>query len=347
MPSEALALKMKQHGRSVEIAQQGDEDLGPLKLLPGVWKNGDSTRGRGWNMIALPFGTEPDSRINYRLLVNQYEETLQFTTVDKAVPNRGIERPDPSSGDPTISTDQFVVTLDYQQTISQLKAEDSPVSGDAGPPDLAIHHEPGLFLHMTNLTTNGLDVARLGTVPHGDSLLGLGTAVTSDGAPTIPAVNGLPIGATQDLNSGYLAPYKHFNDNPFKGTVPDPNFPGFDPVNPHLLLQLGMPPNVVRTTTLPFNTELEDAGIVNIPFIVKQANAAVMDSIFWIMELDEEGFDGSPKLVMQYLQNIGLDFFPRFDGQPGLIRWPHVSINTMEKVAPAEQADPYKTIPAV
>lgn len=347
MTNQGLALKMEKRGRSVEVAQEGDEDLGPLKLLPGVWRNGDSTQGRGWNMIALPFGTEPDSRINYRLLVNQYEETLQFSIVDKAVPNRGIQRPDPASGDPTIGTDQFIVTLDYQQTISQLRADDSPSSGDAGPPDLAIHHEPGLLLHMTNLTTNDLNVARLGTVPHGDSVLGVGKAEIFDGAPSIPAVNGLPVGATQDLSSGYLAPYKHFNDNPFKGTVPDPNFPGFDPVNPHKLLELGMPQNVVRTTKLPFNTELQDAGIRNIPFIVKQANAAVMDSTFWIMELDEVGFDGSPKLVMQYLQVVGLDFFPRFDGQPGLIRWPHVSINTMEKVAPPDQDRPYQTVPAV
>ncbi|WP_371168580.1 heme-binding protein [Aliiroseovarius sp. 2305UL8-7] len=347
MPTEALADKMRTYHRSVEVAQQGDDDLGPFKLLPGVWKNGDSTRGRGWNMIALPHGTEPDSRINYRVLVNQYEETLEFTMVDKAVPNRGIKRPNPESGDPTISDDQFVVTIDYQQTISQIAADDRPVSGKAGPANLAIHHEPGLFLHMTNLTTNNLDVARLGTIPHGDSLLGLGTAEVIDGAPTIPAVNSLPIGATQNLNSPYLTPYKHFTDNPFMGVITDAGFPGFDPVNPHLLLQLGMPGNVKRTTVLPFNTELEDAGIVNIPFIVDQANAAVMDSTFWILELDEEGFDGGPKLMLMYIQIVGLDFFQRFDGTPGLIRWPHVSINMMEKVGPPEETPKYRTIPAV
>lgn len=337
--------KLRSRGRTVEIAQQGDEDLGALTLLPGVWQNKDTTDGRGWNMIALPFATEPESRINYRMLVNQFNETLRFTTVDKAVPNRGIERGDPSLNNPSIDTDQLVVTLDYQQTIAQIAAEDQPVSGKAGNAGLAIHHEPGLFLNMTNLTTNGLDVARLGTVPHGDSLLGLGQSSTFDGPPTIPAVNGLPIGATQDLSSGYLAPYKHYVDNPFVGNVTLPGFPGFNPVEPHLLLELGMPGNVVRTTHLPFNTTLEQAGIVNIPFIVKQANAAVMDSHFWIMELDEPGFDGNPKLMMAYLQNVGLDFFPRFDGLPGLIRWPHVSINMMEKVAPAEDSPHYATMP--
>lgn len=347
MSNSELAQKFQSRYRSVEIARQGDDDLGPLKLLPGVWKNGDSTKGRGWNMIALPFATEPDSRLNYRLLVNQYEETLQFTTVDKAVPNRGISRPNPATGNPTENTDQLVVTLDYQQSIAQLAAEDRPDSGKAGPADLAIHHEPGLFLHMTNFTTSDLDVARLGTVPHGDSLLGLGQAEVINGPPTIPDVDGLPEGATKDLNSGYLSPYKHYHDNPFKGVITAPGFPGFDPVHPQLLLQGGIPGNVNRTTVLPFNTTLEDAGIVNIPFIVKQANAAVMDSIFWIMELDEPGVGSEPKLIMMYLQNVGLDFFPRFDGLPGLIRWPHVSINVMEKVAPPEEAEPYPVIPQV
>lgn len=28
-----------------------------------------------------------------------------------------------------------------------------------------------------------------------------------------------------------------------------------------------------------------------------------------------------------------LEFFPRFDGESGLITWPQVSVNTMEKVS--------------
>lgn len=51
-----------------------------------------------------------------------------------------------------------------------------------------------------------------------------------------PAINGLPIGGPRDLASPYLAPYEHLNDNPFKGAVADPNFPGFNPVAPHDLL---------------------------------------------------------------------------------------------------------------
>ena len=299
------------------------DDLGPLSLLPGTWKG----QGTGWNMIALPFAP---GGFNYRVLMNQYDEELKFTLVDKGVPNRGIRR----NGAVT-EADQFLVTLDYQQGITQIAADDSPNSGKAGPPQLPIHHEPGLWLHMTNENTNGIDIARLGTVPHGDSFLALGSSDEHAGTPSIPSVNGLPIGVLQDVEANpYLAPYKHYVDNPFFGTVPTslPGFPGFHPLDLNAILNFannGV--NVVKTTVLHVDSTLEKAGVVNIPFIENQADAEVVKSTFWIQELAEKDGKGKPKLRLQYSQVVMLDFFERRDGQ-GLIRWPHVSINTMEKV---------------
>ena len=79
--------KLRVQGRSFEAAKAGDPDLGQLELLPGTWKNLPNLPGRGWNMIALPFA----SSLDYRLLVNQYNEELKFSLVDKAIPNRGIK----------------------------------------------------------------------------------------------------------------------------------------------------------------------------------------------------------------------------------------------------------------
>ena len=45
------------------------------------------------------------------------------------------------------------------------------------------------------------------------------------------------------------------------------------------------------------------------PFIVRQANAAEMISTFWICELEETDAYGNPRLIMQYLQIVLLDFF--------------------------------------
>jgi len=314
---------LRQRNRYVAVAQVGDPDLGPLAMLPGTWRNLPGLSGRGWNSIALPFAAEP---LRYRLLVNQYNEELKFTLVDKGVLNRGIQT------DPALAqTNQIIVTLDYEQVITQIKAADQPESGQAGGADLVIHHEPGLWLHMTNQNTNGLDIARLATIPHGDSLLALGSSISSPGAPRIPNINGLPVGLGQDLNSPYLAPYKHFHDNPFEGL--------FDPTAPAALLQAANAGvEIVKTTTLEVDTAIETGGISNIPFIVKQANAASMKSTFWIQELAEKDEQGNPKLRLQYAQVVLLDFFPRRDGFPGLVGWPHVSINTMEKVVATADA---------
>jgi len=307
--------------RSIHVPVSGEADLGPLTLLPGKWSNKPDLIGRGWNMIALPFATRPGSPLDYRLLLNQYNEELDFFLVDKNVPNRGVQR----NGPATVQTDQMVVTMDYEQDIRQIKAADFPVSGKAGDPNGAIHHEPGLWLYMRDQVKNGIDIARLASVPHGDSVLAMGRSRQFDGPPKIPAVNGLPIGVTQDLDHPYLEPYKHFHAPPFEGL--------FDPTIPHQLLEgANQGVTVKRTTELEVDTKTPTGGVVNIPFITKQANATSMKSTFWIEELAETGPEGKPRLRLQYLQVVLLEFFGRRDGMPGLIQWPHVSINTMEWV---------------
>ena len=343
--------------RKIKIATMRDAALGPLQLLPGTWANvlpserdgsnfkGKGTLegqgkspfdGRGWNLIALPFA-EDDQFRNYRLLFNQYNEVLTFTKVDEAVPNRGIEGQQPAA-----QADQKVAALDYEQTIAQISAKDIGQSEVAGPPELPIHHEPGFFLHMKEQNIEGIDIGRLATIPHGNAATALGTARTFDGPPTVADVHGFPEGvlpgdivaavdgATDEQS--YLFPYNFFKNTPFKGVLDGTPFPGFSPANANALLQLGMPSNVIRTTELPMDTTKFEAGIVNIPFIERQADAAEMQATFWIMELDEEGLNGKPKLVLAYTQFILLDFFPRRDGVEGLIRWPHISINMMEKI---------------
>ena len=316
--------------RRIEVARPYDDDLGPLQQLPGQWVG----QGRGWNMIALPFATE--GFLDYRLLLNQYDERLNFTLVDKGVPNRGV------TDDHGAQTDQFVVTLDYEQVVQQVAVVDEPASDVTGAPGAAIHHEPGLFLNMLNEIPDGFDIARLATIPHGDAALALGRSSVVDGLARIPSVDALPIGVSHDLeNNPYLAPYKHFHDTPFVGTVGFPGFQGFDPTEPQLLLDAanqGL--DVTKTTVLELDTTHPTGGIKNIPFVVRQADAASMKSTFWIQELapDEDGHVG---LQLQYLQIVQLDFFPRRDGLPGRISWPHVSINTLTKVSdePAASED--------
>ena len=325
---------MVEAGRSVEVAQVGDAALGPLSMLPGIWKNTEALHGFGFNMIALPFAAGPNG---YRLLMNQYDEELHFSVADKGVPNRGV-------GPGPVETDQTIVALDYDQKIVQLAAEDFPQSGLAPKANgHAIHKEPGLWLYMTNQNTDGINIARLGSVPHGDSLLALGTANPSPN-PVIPNVNGVVLGAgvnpaVQDLEAAYFAPYKHFFDTPFTGSVPIAGYDGFEPVDPTKLLRhaltAALPGKVKKTMQLHVDSTLDHAGVRNIPFVVRQANAAAMNATFNTYEV-EDAETGKTRYFLQYTQTVILDFIGRPDGHPGHARWPHVSINTLERVADAD-----------
>ena len=326
-------------------------DLGPLENLVGVWTG----CGTGWNMIALPFhnAPAPPAGFKFRVLMNQYDEELKFTFVDDDVPNRGLARP----GVPDF--DQFVVTLDYQQKIAQVVAEDRPDSGGlAGKAGLPIHHEPGLWLYEKNRRTKDdairgdevseveLDVARLASIPHGNSVLALGTSQVHDGMPKIPRLSGLPSGRFEDVTTPdydfrdavnpdpYLEPYRHYIENPFMGNVGLPGFPGFSPADMNEILRFAnQGVDIVRTTTLTVDSTRKTGGIRNAPFSVREADAVSMKSTFWIQELAEKDAAGKPKLRLQYSQVVMLDFFrPRQDELPGRAAWPHISIATLEKL---------------
>ncbi len=87
---------------------------------------------------------------------------------------------------------------------------------------------------------------------------------------------------------------------------------------------------IKQTTTITFDTTLATGGILNIPFVVKQANSTSLRAIFWIEELTAPDAQGKTQFLLQYAQRVLLDFFP-VGGQGGkLIRWPHISINTMK-----------------
>ncbi|UOQ69196.1 heme-binding protein [Hymenobacter volaticus] len=260
---------------------------------------------RGWNMIALPYqhAPAPPAGFKFRVLMNQYNEELIFSFVDDDMPNRGLSRP----GEPDF--DQFVVTLDYQQKITQVEAQDRPDSGGlAGLSGLPIHHEPGLWLYDknrrvkedhiqgNNVTEVELDVARLASIPHGNSVLALGTSAVHKGMPAIPPLSGLPAGRFENVLTAdydfrdatapdpYLEPYKHYIAHPFMGNAGGiPGFPGFNPADMNQILRFAnQGVNIVRTTTLSVDTTRKRAGITNAPFSVREAEPVSMKSTFWI-----------------------------------------------------------------
>lgn len=313
--------------------------------------------GTGWNMIALPFQAAPaqPNGFKYRVLMNQYDEELVFRFIDDKVPNRGLLRANAS--DPN-QFDQEVVTLDYQQSIVQRRAEDVPPSKVAGREGLPIHHEPGLWLYEKNLRARDdqmvgdqaseieLTVARLASIPHGNSILAIGTHAIFKGMPEIPRISGLPSGRFEDISTPdydfrdasnpdpYLAPYKHYIDQPFMGDAGSvPGFPGFSPADMNAILRFANEGvEIEETTVLTVDTTHKSGGIRSLPFSVREAEPVTMKSTFWIQRLKNANADDPPRFRLQYSQVVLLQFFrPREDGSPGLAIWPHISIATLTK----------------
>lgn len=136
------------------------ESLGLLAGLAGNW------RGHGFNLIARP---DFHDKTDLYLQLNQTKEYLQFTPIGSRVPNRGFGQDD---------IDLFGLT--YLQQIS-----------DAGE-DGALHIEPGIWVVQPNTTfppdsttAPAQLVARLATIPHGNSMLAQGIAEPFTGTPVL------------------------------------------------------------------------------------------------------------------------------------------------------------------
>ncbi|MGH3685057.1 MAG: heme-binding protein [Pseudonocardiaceae bacterium] len=134
--------------------------LGLLQELAGTWQ------GTGFNLIARP---DFKDQADLYLQLNQTRETLKFELINAPIPNRGFGQPD---------IDLFGLT--YLQQIS-----------DAFNGGL-LHVEPGLWITQPSTTyppesapPGARIVGRLGTIPHGSSLLAQGTARPFSGPPTL------------------------------------------------------------------------------------------------------------------------------------------------------------------
>jgi hypothetical protein len=131
--------------------QRGEADtkLGFLAELAGTWE------GFGFNLIGRP---DKQGGSSVFLELNQTFETLSFIPISSSIPNRGFA-----------VDDIELFGLTYLQKIS-----DVTTGG-------ALHIEPGIWIHIPSQdigagTSAKQSVARMGNVPHGNSLLAQGTA---------------------------------------------------------------------------------------------------------------------------------------------------------------------------
>jgi hypothetical protein len=171
---------------------------------------------------------------------------------------------------------------------------------------------------------------RQATVPHGNSLLAQSVFTTTDASgPTIKPVDTTPFtGAIPPLNSpsatpitsaAYLAP---FLSEPLPQFLP----PGLDAVatikNPTLVLLEDIKGQAITNTVVIEISTTPVGGILNIPFLVPNANPSQLDATFWI-ETVVHPTQGE-FVQLQYVQRVMLDFIG--------IHWPHVSVATLRKL---------------
>lgn len=293
-------MHVKGQHRSLELPQfvrlsptHAVEDLGPLARLVGTW-----TGRQGWNLIAVPTPNKPDT---FTLLVRPYYETITFTPLGVMVPDRGA------------SEILNIYGLEYSLKVSDLETNEP------------LHLENGMWLYTADpQTPESPTIVRQAAIPHGNSLLALGSSQVAEGPPTIPELNAFPVGNPSDPpRFGYTDVYMN-SGLPFSAS--DANA---------VLREAIADQNILSTLTLSVSTEAPGGGgIVNIPFIQKNASATTFSGTFWIETVENE-VTKEPFDQLQYSQQTNLEFIKCgsgcAEGGSGLIVWPHVNVNTLVK----------------
>ncbi|RYU91406.1 hypothetical protein EWM62_05545 [Mucilaginibacter terrigena] len=298
-------------------------DLGPLKQLVGEWESVVLTTtgedgslknlASGWNVISVP-GVP---RFTYEVI--PYKENLKFSSVAVHAGNRG----------PVLNGKQFdqeIFGVFYEQQIVSVCDTDFCHKRGFGK-DTVIHAETGLMLYVTN-ENGGYNIARLGTIPHGNVLLALGKSSQQNN----PGTSFFDQLSAKGVNlDGSKAAMLGYNDQ-ITGT---PQFDEFNQVDPNIFLKSTLDSivgsgSVTDMTTINMSTKHPDAtgGILNIPFIQTNVTATSMDANFWIENIN----GGTETELLQYSQVINL-VFPSTNTVTPII-WPHITISTLKRMQP-------------
>ena len=310
-------------------------NLGALSELPGTWT------GTGFNLIELPNMNQakpgPPPTDKFKVMLNNTAETLVFSDIDGEIINRG-----------NAQSDIAYLGLHYLQSVSDVNLP----KGENG-----IHLETGLFLNLPSGTDPNVQpsIARLGSIPHGDSLLAQGTFFTVPGGPQFgtPPVPPFPPVLPPILPIADPTPFtivngKRVNDTSetylslLKNAIPPKGIPKDAIMDPNSILRNAIVgQNIIETTVIfldanPIegvcnpNAIKNAGGITNIPFINVNANANSLTAIFWIEKILNK--DNSITWQLQYTQTVILDF-PVFGAPPKSdvtpIKWPHISVATL------------------
>lgn len=297
------------------------DKLGPLAYLIGTWTNqplGSSGKGGrddpfSYNVMPLP-QVDPSSPPGYILKNFSYYEELTFTAIHGPVLNRN------GTGA------QVAYTLFYEQRVYFAKVPNA---------DALVHAENGSLLLLGDTLqplgpygnaflpglgdqtvassvapTQTFSLAKQVAVPHGNTILALGSYEVGSGVPIIPPAKVLPSG---DIDS---FPYYWDNavTNPTLAYTANPNQALTD------ALSIRAPSDYVMLTVSSANG---NGAVTNIGFEQRFSNVTRYDFTCWL-----ESFDGGASFPqLQYSQTITLQLPIR----GGTASFPHVTVNTLTK----------------
>jgi hypothetical protein len=297
-------------GQAAAAPAQPADPLGPLAQLVGTWK------GHGFNTIWRPHSLA--SGQDRFLELNLTTETIAFSKINGAIPNRGLLNPD---------INMFGLT--YMQQIAE-------TNGGAG-----LHIEPGIWAIVPKTTdpAEPATVVRMASIPHGTVINAQGTSLVVAGGPHINDNNIIPfpLGSPPPPNSDFANAEATFTElnlaTPSQFRFVSPGVTQDMVKNPNSVLKTAIQgQNITSTTVLVISTKhapIKGGGTANTAFLGTasnppggNANAAEMDAIFWIETV--AGTGGHPAThQLQYTQLVQLDF----NG----LRWPHVTVATLKK----------------
>ena len=206
--------------RPAHLRADDDSNLGFLKELAGTWE------GEGFNLVARP---DKQGGSPLFLELNQTFETLSFIPISSSIPNRG-----------DLVDDIELFGLTYLQKVTDIVTKG------------ALHIEPGIWIHIPSQdSADGKteSVARMGNIPHGNSLLAQGTAIKLD------PFNGNPFDpdAVSSVNTAPFPQTNPLTPIPLPGTLS--SFPPYDLSNitdaaTHFRTPFGDSPATALPTTI-------------------------------------------------------------------------------------------------
>ncbi len=306
----------------------------PFAELVGTWTNRplpnapDSAGGQSnplsYNVMPLPQNSPQPGKPDYGYILKNftYYETLQFN--DKAAVATPVTAPNRGGN---FTQNPFALFYDQQVRFAE------------GPNvEQIVHEENGAWLYLTTAaqtigpySKNGtepgpvspqpkdIEIAKQISIPHGNSILALGSFERKDGIPTIPVAP--PPFAPAGLDSEPFTELLNQEDNyqnPQPALTKNPNQAiqdAVDLIKPNAYIHW-------KVTTKPLPSG--KGATTNIPFEQRRASVDDYEADYWLMSTD----GGKTFNYLSYTQTIFMTL--TIHDKPGYL-FPHVTCNTVTK----------------